>query len=402
MAQYKYMAKNEEAKTMTGIIDADNKEAVVHELRKRNLIVVSVTETTANKVSGFSIGKGKVKPDELVIFTRQLSTMIEAGIPILQSLDALEEQIVQPYFKSVIASIKQDVSAGSSLSAAFGKHSDVFDNLFVSMIKAGEIGGALNVLLDRIAGYLEKALKLKRKVQTAMVYPSVVISMAMLITILLLVKVVPTFKGIYDSLGQKLPGLTQVLIGISDNLRASLLWFVIGGVVFVFLFQKYRKTEVGSLQIDRSTLSLPIFGPLIQKVAVSRFSRTLATLIQSGVPILTALDIVGKSSGNRVIEITVKEAAKHIQEGESISQPLAQSKVFPQMVTRMIAVGEKTGKLDTMLTKIADFYEDQVDTAVSGLTSMIEPLIIGILGVVVGFIVIALFLPIISLTSAIH
>lgn len=402
MAQYKYVAKDENAATVTGVIDADTKEAVIHELRKRNLIIVSVTEGKAQKTKASSFGKGKVKPDDLVIFTRQLSTMIEAGIPILQSLDALEEQITHPYFKTVIGAVRQDVSVGNSLSASFGKHPHVFDNLFISMIKAGEIGGALNVLLERIAGYMEKALKLKRKVQTAMVYPSVVISMAVLITILLLVKVVPTFKGIFDSLGQKLPPPTQILLAISDNLRTSLLWVVIGAVVFFFLFQKYRKTEMGSLQIDRLALRLPIFGPLVQKVAVSRFSRTLATLIQSGVPILTALDIVGKSSGSRVIEVTVKEAAKHIQEGESISQPLIQSKVFPQMVTRMIAVGEKTGKLDTMLTKIADFYEDQVDAAVSGLTSMIEPLIIGILGVVIGFIVIALFLPIISLTSALH
>lgn len=400
MSQFKYVAKNENAATVAGTVDADSKEAVVKELRKRNLIVVSVIETKAVKRKDFSIGKEKVKPDELVIFTRQLSTMIEAGIPILQSLDALEEQITQPYFKGIIAGIRQDVSVGNSLSAAFGKYPTVFDNLFVSMIKAGEIGGALNVLLDRIASYMEKDLKLRRKVQTAMVYPSVVMTMALLITILLLIKVVPTFKGIFESLGKELPAMTQALIFVSDNLRSSLLWVIIGAVVVFFLFTKYRKTEKGSLQVDRMVLHLPVFGSLIQKVSISRFSRTLATLIQSGVPILTALDIVGKSSGSRVIEVTVKDAAKHIQEGESISQPLVQSGVFPQMVTRMISVGEKTGKLDTMLTKIADFYEDQVDAAVAGLTSMIEPLIIGFLGIVVGFIVIALFMPIISLTSA--
>jgi len=260
----------------------------------------------------------------------------------------------------------------------------------------------LSVLLDRIAGYMEKALKLRHKVQSAMVYPAVVITMAILITVLLLVKVVPTFKGIYDSLGKELPGMTQILIFISDNLKASFLWLVLGSIAGFIIFINYKKTEAGSLQIDRLSLKFPVFGPLIHKVALSRFSRTLATLIQSGVPILTALDIVGKSSGNRVIEITVKNAAEHIQEGESISEPLIQSGVFPQMVTRMISVGEKTGKLDAMLTKVAEFYEDQVDTAVAGLTSMIEPLIIGFLGIVVGFIVVALFLPIINLTSAIH
>jgi len=402
MAKFKYVAKDENAVTVAGKVTADSKEFVIKELRKRNLIIISVEEDRGFSLKDFSVGEEKVKPDDLVIFTRQLSTMIDAGIPILQSLEALEEQVTQKYFKSVISAVREDVSVGNSLSASFGKHTRVFDNLFISMVKAGETGGALSVLLDRIAGYMEKALKLRHKVQSAMVYPAVVITMAILITVLLLVKVVPTFKGIYDSLGKELPGMTQILIFISDNLKASFLWLVLGSIAGFIIFINYKKTEAGSLQIDRLSLKFPVFGPLIHKVALSRFSRTLATLIQSGVPILTALDIVGKSSGNRVIEITVKNAAEHIQEGESISEPLIQSGVFPQMVTRMISVGEKTGKLDAMLTKVAEFYEDQVDTAVAGLTSMIEPLIIGFLGIVVGFIVVALFLPIINLTSAIH
>jgi len=402
MANYRYLAKDENAANVTGKVVADDKETVIKELRKRNLIVISVEESRGFSFKDFSVGDEKVKGDDLVIFTRQLSTMIEAGIPILQSLEALEEQITQKYFKSIVAAIREDVSTGNSLSVAFGKHTKVFNNLFISMIKAGETGGALNVLLDRIAGYMEKALKLKRKVQSAMVYPILVITMAFLITMVLLIKVVPTFKGIYDSLGQKLPVMTQTLIFISDNLRSSFLWVIAAGFLLFIAFINYRKTEAGSLHVDRMMLKLPIFGPLIQKVALSRFSRTLATLIQSGVPILIALDIVGKSSGNRVIEVTVKNAAAHIQEGESLSDPLIQSGVFPQMVTRMISVGEKTGKLDAMLTKIAEFYEDQVDAAVAGLTSMIEPLIIGFLGIVVGFIVIALFLPIINLTTVIH
>jgi len=402
MANYRYLAKDENAASVTGNVVAEDKETVIKELRKRNLIVISVKEVKGFSFKDISIGEERVKGDDLVIFTRQLSTMIEAGIPILQSLEALEEQITQKHFKSVIAAIREDVSIGNSLSVAFGKHAKVFNNLFISMIKAGETGGALNVLLDRIAGYMEKALKLKRKVQSAMVYPIVVITMAFLITLVLLIKVVPTFKGIYDSLGQKLPAMTEFLIFISNNLRSSFLWIAMAGFLLFVGFINYRKTESGSLRIDRIALHLPIFGPLIQKVALSRFSRTLATLIQSGVPILIALDIVGKSSGNRVIEVTVKDAATHIQEGESLSDPLIQSGVFPQMVTRMISVGEKTGKLDIMLTKVAEFYEDQVDTAVAGLTSMIEPLIIGFLGIVVGFIVIALFLPIINLTTVIR
>lgn len=402
MANYRYIAKDENAATVTGKVVAEDRETVIKELRKRNLVVISVQEAKGFSVSDLSFGGEKVKAEDLVIFTRQLSTMIEAGIPILQTLEALEEQLTHKYFKSVVKAVREDVSMGNSLSVAFGKHNKVFNNLFISMIKAGETGGALNVLLDRIAGYMEKALKLKSKVQSAMVYPILVITMAIGITFFLLIKVVPTFKGIYDSLGQKLPAMTQSLIFISSNLRASFLWIIGGGFLLFVLFINYRKTEKGSLYIDRAMLKLPIFGPLIQKVALSRFSRTLATLIQSGVPILTALDIVGKSSGNRVIEITVQDAAAHIQEGESLSGPLIQSGIFPQMVTRMISVGEKTGKLDTMLTKIAEFYDDQVDAAVAGLTSMIEPLIIGFLGIVVGFIVVALFLPIISLTTMIH
>ncbi len=402
MAKFKYIAKDENATTVTGQVAAESKELVIKELRKRSLIIISVEEDRGFSFKDFSIGEEKVKSEDLVIFTRQLSTMIDAGIPILQSLEALEEQVTQKYFKSVISAVREDVSVGNSLSASFSKHTKVFDSLFISMVKAGETGGALSALLDRIAGYMEKSLKLRNKVKSAMVYPAVVITMAILITVLLLVKVVPTFKGIYDSLGKELPGMTQVLIFISDNLKASFLWLVLAGIAGFVFFVNYKRTKAGSLQIDRLSLKLPVFGSLIRKVALSRFSRTLATLIQSGVPILTALDIVGKSSGNRVIELTVEDAAKHIQEGESISEPLIQSGVFPQMVTRMISVGEKTGKLDTMLTKIAEFYEDQVDTAVAGLTSMIEPLIIGFLGIVVGFIVIALFLPIISLTSAIR
>ena len=401
MPKYKYVAKDENAATIGGKVVAEDEESVIKELRKRNLIVISVEETKDVDLKNISFGGNKVKPDDLVVFTRQLSTMIEAGIPILQSLEALEEQVTERYFKEVIATIREDVSVGNSLSAAFAKHPKVFDTLFVSMVKAGETGGALNELLNRIAGYMEKTLKLKRKVKAAMVYPIVVICMAMVITLVLLIKVVPTFKEIYDSLGHELPAMTQVLITLSENLRSSFLFaiFILVGL-FIF-FVNYKKTKSGSLQIDRITLKLPIFGPLIQKVAISRFSRTLATLIQSGVPILTSLEIVGKSSGNRVIEIVSNDACDHIRDGESISEPLSKSDVFPKMVIRMISVGEKTGKMEAMLTKIAEFYDDQVDAAVSGLTSMIEPLIIGFLGIVVGFIVIALFLPIINITTMI-
>lgn len=402
MPTYKYIAKDENAVTITGKISAEKEDLVMQELRKRNLVVVSLSEIKKGSFKNISLGTSSVRGDDLVIFARQLATMIEAGIPILQSLEALEEQMAHPYFKSVIAAVREDVAAGNSLSAAFAKYPNVFDTLFVSMVKAGETGGALHALLDRIAGYMEKTLKLKRKVKSAMVYPAVVISMAIIITLVLLMKVVPTFKEIYDSLGQELPALTQILLAISEHLQAGFFWFLGLSVIAFIGFINYRKTERGSLQVDRVFLRMPIFGPLIQKVAISRFSRTLATLIQSGVPILTSLDIVGKSSGNRVIEVVSQDVCDHIRQGESIAEPLSKNKIFPSMVVRMISVGEKTGKLEAMLIKIAEFYEDQVDAAVAGLTSMIEPLIIGFLGIVVGFIIIALFLPIIGMTSMIR
>ncbi len=401
MPTFKYTAKDADSKTVTGKIAADNKSSVVEELRKRKLIIISVEETkdSSTKKSAKKRGGKKVKPDEIVIFTRQLSTMVDAGIPIMQCLSALAEQTEQPGFKSVLESVETDIKQGSSLSVSFGKHPRVFDTLFVNMIKVGETGGVLSAVLERISGYMEKSLKLQRKVKSALIYPAVVVSMAILITILLLVKVVPTFAGIYDSFDAELPAMTQLLIGTSDFLKKYLLFVVIGGGTLVFLLKKWHKTDKGAVIIDGRILKLPIFGPLLRKVAVSRFSRTLATLIQSGVPILESLDIVEKTIGNRVLELVIQEVKANVREGESIATPLEKSGVFPSMVTRMIAIGEKSGQMEKMLLKIAEFYDDQVDAAVEGLTSIIEPLIIGVLGIVIGFIVIALFLPIMSIST---
>jgi len=401
MATFKYVARDENARNITGKIVADTQQEVIEELRKRKLTIVSVTETKGLSLKDFSFGGKSVNPDDLVIFARQLATMIEAGIPILQALEALQEQMTSPYFKKIIGSLREDIEVGSSLTAAFSKHTRVFDTLFISMVKVGEAGGKLNVTLDRVAAYMEKTLKLKRKVKAAMVYPIVVISMAFVITLVLLIKVVPTFKAIYDSLGQELPGMTQFLILISDTLQKSFM-SVIGGLFLLgFLFLRYIRTERGRLQFDTFKLKVPIFGELMRKVAISRFSRTFATLTQSGVPILASLEIVSKTCGNKLLEITINNVRNFVREGESITPPLIKSGVFPPMVTRMISVGEKTGEMEKMLVKVADFYDDQVDAAVAGLTSLIEPLVIGFLGIVVGFIVIALFLPIIKMTSMI-
>lgn len=399
MPTFKYTAKDQNSRNVVGKMGAENQSLVVEELRKRNLTIISITPVTESVFTKKSVGRKKVKPDDVVIFTRQLATMVEAGIPILQALDALQEQITSPYFQSVIAATRDDIQLGSSLSASFAKHPKVFDTLYVNMVKVGETGGVLSTILDRISIYLEKTLKLKRMVKSALVYPAVVVSMAGIITVLLLVKVVPTFAGIYDSFDAELPAMTQLLISISEGLQRYLLFYIGGSILFSFAMSRWYRTDTGRLIVDRSILNLPLFGELIRKVAISRFSRTLAILIQTGVPILEALDIVGKSIGNRALEIVIDTVKTSVQEGESISEPLAKSGVFPPMVTRMISIGEKSGQLGKMLTKVAEFYDDQVDAMVVGLTSIIEPLIIGFLGIVIGFVVIALFLPILNITQ---
>lgn len=401
MPTFKYVTKDANSKSVVGKIVADDEGKVIEELRKRNLIIISIDVVKESGARKIAFGRAKVKEDDLVIFSRQLSTMIDSGIPILQALDALQEQITHPGFKGVVVAVRDDIQMGSSLSVSFAKHPGAFDTLFVNMVKVGETGGVLSQILDRIASYLEKSLKLKRKVQSAMIYPAVVVSMAVLITVLLLVKVVPTFAGIYTSFNKELPGMTQALINMSNLLQHNLLGLIAGVVIFGFLVNRAYRTDKGRLYIDSFVLKMPIFGDIIRKVAIARFSRTLSILLQTGVPILESFDIVGKSSGNRVIEGVIETVKENVREGESIATPLLKSGVFPPMVTRMISIGEKSGQLEKMLTKIADFYDDQVDTAVNGLTSIIEPLIIGVLGIVVGFIVIALFMPIISITTII-
>lgn len=401
MPTFKYVTKDWNSKSVVGKIVADDEAKVIEELRKRNLTIISIDQVkeSAGGKKGFS--GGKIKEDDLVIFSRQLSTMIDSGIPILQALDALQEQITHPVFKNIIISVRDDIQMGGSLSASFAKHPRAFDTLFINMVKVGETGGVLSQILDRIASYLEKSLRLKRKVQSAMIYPAVVVSMAGIITVLLLVKVVPTFAGIYTSFNKKLPAMTQLLIDVSNILQHNLLSVIAVIVVIGFVLNRAYKTDRGRLMIDSFVLKMPIFGDIIRKVAIARFSRTLSILLQTGVPILESFDIVGKASGNRVIEGVIETVKENVRQGESIAAPLLKSGVFPPMVTRMISIGEKSGQLEKMLTKIADFYDDQVDTAVNGLTSIIEPLIIGVLGIVVGFIVIALFMPIISITTII-
>jgi len=396
MPTYRYVAKESSGKTVSGIMEYSDKSLLIEALRKKGLVIVSINETKKKKTSAAS---KKVKLEDIVIFSRQLATMVDSGIPLVQALDILYDQIENPNFKQVVATIRDDVEVGSGFSEALMKHPAVFSPLYINMVKAGESSGALDDILDRLATYLEKTNTLQRKVKSSLVYPAVVVTMAFLITLVMLLKVIPTFKGIFSMLGGTLPLPTRILILISDTLRSMFLYVAIGAGIFVFTMKKYISTPRGRNAFDRMILHLPVLGPLFRKLAVAKFTRTLSTLVKSGVPILLALEIVGKTSGNTVIERALEGVRKSIKEGENIADPLAKSGVFPPMVVRMIHVGEQTGELEKMLGKIADFYDDQVDAAVSGLTSLIEPLIIALLGVVIGGIVIAMFLPVFKMTE---
>ena len=325
--------------------------------------------------------------------------MVDAGIPLVGALDILGEQIENKTFAAVIIEIRNDVETGSSFSEGLAKHKEVFSQLFINMVKAGESSGMLDEILDRLALYLEKTNSLQRKIKSALVYPAVVSSMALAITLVLLLKVIPVFKGIFAGFGAQLPRPTMILIMISDILQKYFL--ICAGIIIAigFAVARYVRTEKGKLQFDTLLLHLPVFGILFTKVAVSKFTRTLSTLIRSGVPILSALEIVGKTSGNALVEHAIDNVRANVREGESVAEPLARSKIFPPMVTRMVAVGEQTGELEKMLSKIADFYDEQVDATVTALTSMMEPFIIAFLGIVIGSIVICMFLPIFKITS---
>jgi len=402
MAVYKYVAKDKDGNTVTGITEARDNTELIGILREKSLIIINVSEAKGRSaVSPLSMPfkKERVKQDDLVVFSRQLATMVSAGITLVSALNILGEQLENKTFGNAILNVREEIESGKSLSEGMAKHGNIFSNLYVHMVKAGESSGTLDEILDRVAVYLEKASALQKKVRSALVYPSVVTVMALAVTTLLLVKVIPVFKDIYSGFGAQLPVPTQILIAISDFMRKYFLFGVVGVVILIISIFRFSQTEKGRFFIDARSLKLPIFGVIFRKVAVSKFTRTFSTLVRSGVSILTCLEIVGKTAGNKVVERAVEEVRTSIREGETIAGPLLKSGVFPPMVVRMVSVGEKTGELDKMLSKIADFYEEQVDAAVSGLTSMIEPLIIAFLGVVIGTIVICMFLPIFKLSS---
>jgi len=403
MALFKYSAKDSSGNTVSNEIESRSQHAVIDYLRGKGLVILNIEEKPVKAKSSFSfLTQKKVKLDDLVIFTRQLSTMIDAGIPILNAFNILAEQAESRNLKEVLLKVRDDIEAGSSLSDSIKKYPGVFSILFINMTKAGESSGMLDEILDRVATYYEKTSGLIRRVKAALVYPVIITVMAIVITTILLLKVVPVFEDIFAGFGADLPMPTQVLITVSNILRQYFLINLALFIAAIFLVGMYIKTEKGRLAFDTLRLRLPVVGKLIKKIAISKFTRTLSTLTKSGVPILTALEIVEKTTGNKVIEKAVDDVRRNIKEGEKISEPLSRSGVFPPIVVRMIAVGEETGELEKMLSKISDFYDEQVEAAVSGLTSMIEPLIIAFLGVVIGSIVICMFMPIFKLTSIIQ
>ncbi|MBL7069106.1 MAG: type II secretion system F family protein [Candidatus Omnitrophica bacterium] len=400
MPSFKYLAKDKDGKTISGTTDAASREELINILREKELIIIDITEVgQGTRASTLSFFKERVNADDLVIFSRQLATMVSSGIPLVNAFDILGEQIEKKRFKEIVLDVRDEIEAGKSLSAGLAKHSDVFSNLFVNMVKAGESSGMLDEILDRVALYLEKTSALQKKIKSAMVYPVIITIMALSVTALLLIKVIPIFKEIYAGFGAKLPLPTQMLISASDFMRKYFLQGVIALSVIIFFTTRLAKTPKGRLFLDTRKLKLPVFGPMLRKIIVGRFTRTLSTLVKSGVSILVCLEIVAKTAGNKVIENAVLEVHSSIREGETIASPLQKSGVFPPMVVRMISVGERTGQLDKMLSKISDFYDEQVEAAISGLTSIIEPLIIAFLGIVIGTIVICMFLPIFKLST---
>jgi type IV pilus assembly protein PilC len=387
----------------SGELTFDTQDEALQSLRKKRIIITSVREKKGDiKFKMPSIG-ASVSTRDLAIFTRQFATMINAGLPLVQCLDILSKQTEKERFRGIIAQVMREVEAGNTLAESLGKkeNQNAFDELYVNMVEAGEAGGILDDILQRLATFIEKAEALKRKIQGAMVYPAVVMTVAMMATAFMLIFIIPTFARMFTGFGADLPLPTKIVMGLSSFLR-SFWWVMLLGIgAITFGTQRYYQTERGHLEIDRLLLKVPVIGDVIRKGAVARFTRTLGTLISSGVPILTGLEITARTSGNRVIQEAIMAARASIREGETIAAPLRASTVFPPMVVQMISVGEETGALDDMLTRIADFYDDEVDTAVDALTSLIEPIMIVFMGGVVGGMVVAMYLPMFKLINVV-
>ena len=403
MPLFEYTARNSaNGQIQKGQVDVKSREEVSAYLRKNRMMLVSVREAPKKMTLGGALGKARVKIRDIVIFTRQFATMINAGLPLVQSLTILAEQTENKSLKEVTKAVVHDVEAGNTLADAFAKHPTAFTGLYVNMVAAGEAGGILDTILIRLATFLEKSDALIRKVKGARIYPAVIFSVAIIAIAVLLIFVIPTFESMFASVNMELPLPTRFVITLSQLLIGY--WWAIIGVIAgaVYSLKKYYATTAGQRRIDGLMLRAPVLGDILRKSAVSRFTRTLGTLISSGVSILDGLEITAKTAGNMVVHDAVMESRQSIAGGETISAPLAKSKVFPPMVISMIAVGEQTGGLDEMLTKIADFYDEEVDVAVSSLLSLMEPVMIVVLGVIVGGMVVAMYLPIFDMMNAVQ
>lgn len=400
MPTYKWVAETKRGRILKGELEAADEKIAGLQLKRRNLTLKKIKEKPKDLFENISFMKPKVTKKDLVIFTRQFSTMIDAGLPLVQGLTILYEQTENKTFKQILKKVTKDVEGGSGLAEALSKHPKIFDPLFVNLVGAGEVGGILDIILQRLAAYIEKAEKLKSKIKGAMTYPIVVMIIAILVIAVILVFVIPVFEDMFRDLGSSLPLPTQIVVNISRFLKGNIHYIIGSLILLAWLFKMYRNSKGGRKRLDALSLQLPIFGVLLKKVAVARFTRTLGTMISSGVPILEAMEVVAKTSGNVILEEVIYEVRSSISEGQTIAEPLSEAGVFPHMVVQMISVGEATGSLDTMLEKIADFYDNEVDIAVEALTSMLEPMLMVFLGGTIGGLVVSMYLPIFKMAAA--
>jgi len=401
MPEFIWKAQSTAGNVLKGEMSEVNESVVVTKLRKMNYTNIKVKKKPKDLLENVEIFQPKVTTKDVVIFTRQFATMIDAGLPLVQCLEILASQQENRTFKKVLSSVKSTVEGGSTFAEALKEHPKIFDNLFVNLVHAGETGGILDTILRRLAVFLEKNEALKRKVKGAMIYPAVVVTIAMAVVTVLLLFVIPVFKEMFEGAGQKLPGPTLMVLAMSEFIQKYIIYILILLGLIIFAFRRFYATKKGRQIVDRVLLSIPVFGVLLRKVAVARFCSTLGTMISSGVPILDALEITAKTAGNVIIEAAIMNTRTAIAEGRTIAEPLMETGVFPGMVVRMIAVGEATGALDAMLAKIAEFYDEEVDAAVEGLTQLMEPIMIVFLGGVCGGMVIAMYLPVFSMAGVV-
>jgi len=402
MPKYSWEARSRTGGVQKGVIEAANASIVESQLKKYGLTNITIKEQA--KSFSFNLpkmGGGRIDTKDMVVFTRQFATMIDSGLPLVQCLEILAGQQENKVFKEILYKVKDDVESGSTFADALGKHPRAFDQLYVNLVAAGEVGGILDTILNRLAAYIEKAMKLKKQIKGAMVYPITIMSIAVIVIAVILIFVIPTFAKMFADFGSDLPAPTKFVIGLSDFLMKY--FFVIVGIFFaiVYVIKKYYATVSGRKNIDKYALKAPVVGPLIRKVAVAKFTRTLGTMVSSGVPIMDGLEIVAKTAGNKIVEEAIYGVRQAISEGKTMAEPLAACGVFPPMVVQMISVGEATGAMDAMLGKIADFYDDEVDDAVAAMTSMMEPLLMVFLGTTVGGLVVAMYLPIFKLAAVV-